>query len=230
MPQVINKGPINLNGPGITQGGSYYPESMQTNYESQAGVSAPQYYSSLDQSGNLRTPFVIDPTQSSAFKTMQDTATSTDLSPWAKMQEQSLANQTQSQRDQSNAQTQGATGTAIDKMMMSGNGADSGSRALALAMGDRSNIMANQNIGSQQTAQDLGIQQTDAQNKASMLGQVMNTQTSAQAANAQAGLQDLSNENQFEANRYTQQMQAWGAQKTADAQAQAAAQQGGGKK
>lgn len=214
---------------GVFQGGSYYPDAQQTNYESQAGVSAPQYYSSLDGDGNLKSPFQVDPTQSAVFKQMSDNAMSTDLSPWAKMQQQALQASTAQQRDQTNAQQMGANDTALQSLMLTGGGTNSGSRAMTAAMGDKANIMANQNIGSQSAASDLSIQQQDAQNKAAMLGQVANTETSAQAANAGTANQDLSNENQFAANRYTQQMQAWGAQKTADAQAQAAGKSGGKK-
>jgi len=210
----------------IDEGGSYFPTYSQTGYEKEAGISAPQYLSSLDSSGALKTPFAIDPTQSEAFRAMQQTAQSTDLSPWAKMQEQSLGTQTAQQRDQTNAQGQGSTNAAMEQLMTSGNGLDSGSRALVTGMGARSNIMANQNIGAQQTANDLQIQQQDAQTKASMLGQVANAETGAQAANAQTANQDLQNANVFSSNRYNQQMQAWGANKTADAQVAAAGSAG----
>lgn len=213
---------------GVLAQGSYFPGTTQTTFEKSAGVAAPDYYSSLDANGNLKSPFAVDPTKSDAFNQMKQISGSTDLSPWAQMQRQQLQLQTSGLRDQTNSQQQGANDQAMQQLMTHGNGADSGSRGLVAAMGEKSNIMANQNIGSQAAGQDLGIQQADAQNKASMMGQVANTETSALGANAQSGLNDLQNENLFAGNRYAQQMQAWGANKTADAQASAAGR--GGKK
>jgi hypothetical protein len=212
---------------GVEQSGSFYPGSTQTNFEKQAGVNAQQYYSMLDANGQLKSPFAVDPTKSDSFNQMKATANSTALSPWAAMQEKSLGLQTSGLRDQTNAQQQGANDTAMQQLMTQGGGSNSGARALVAAMGSKANIMANQNIGSQAAGQDLGIQQADAQNKAQMLGQVANTETSALGANAQTGINDLAQENTFASNRYNQQMQAWGAAQTANAQAAAA---GGGKK
>lgn len=225
MPQLIHGIPQG----GVKAAGSYFPGTTQTDYEARAGVSNPSYESALDAFGNLKTPFAVDPTKSDAFNSMKSISTSTDLSPWALMQQQGLGVQTQGLRDQTNAQQQGASDTAMQQLMTTGGGGNSGNRALIAAMGAKSNIMANQNIGSQSAAQDLSIQQADAQNKASMLGQVANTETSAIGANAATGNQDLSNANLFESNRYNQQMQAWGAEKTAQAQAQAANSRGGKK-
>jgi hypothetical protein len=226
---IVNKTPVPTPIAGVNQAGTYYPTSTQTSFEKSAGVSAPDYYSSLGANGQLKSPFQVDPSQSATFKAMQDNAMSTELSPWAKMQQQALDASTLQQRDQSNAQQMGANDTALQSLALTGGGTNAGSRALTAAMGEKANIMANQNIGSQSAAQNLSIQQADAQSKAAMLGQVANTETGAQAANAGTANQDLSNENQFASNRYTQQMQAWGAAKTADAQ-RAAAGGGGGKK
>lgn len=212
---------------GVMQGGSYYPQSTQTSFEKQAGVDAPQYYSSLDSSGNLKTPFQVDPTKSAAFQQMSGIASSSALSPWAQMQMDSNTNATSQQRDQLNAQTQGSNDSAMQNLMVAGGGANSGARAFLAAQGAKQGIQGNQNIGFQSQQNALGIQQADAQNKQQLLGQVANTETGAQAANSASGLQDMSNANQFAANRYSQQMQAWGAQQSADAQRAAA---GGGKK
>lgn len=209
--------------PGVNAGGSYYPQATQTGYEKSAGVDAPNYLSLLDETGQLKAPFAYDPTQSSAFSQMAGIAQDTSqLSPWAQLQQQQLGEQTLSARDASNTSNLGATNQAIQAAMLAGGGMDSGAVQNSLNQGARAGTMANQNILNQQLQGNLGIAQADAQNKQALLGQVSNAETGALAANAQTGVGDINNQNQFNANRYSQQMSAWGAQKTAEAQAAAA--------
>lgn len=203
---------------GINAGGSYFPQATQTDYEKKAGVGTPQYMSMLDESGKLKAPFQFNPSNSAAFQKMSGIAMDPGLSPWASLQKTSLAEQTKSARDNANATAQGSTTNALDKLASTGGGVSGGANLWAAMQGARNATQANQNISNQQMMSELGLEQTDAQNKQQMLGQVSNTETGAEAANTQSGLSDLQNQNAFNTNRYNQQMAAWGAQKTADAQ------------
>lgn len=212
---------------GINAGGSFYPQATQTGYENQAGIAAPQYLSLLDQGGQLKAPFKFDPSQSDMFNQLKQTATSTDLSPWAQMQREALGQQTTDALDKSNTQSQGTTDQAMQQLMSTGGGMGGGAQLALAGMGARNATMAGQNIRNQQTAQDIAIRQGDATNKAQMLGQAANTEVGALGANVHTGIQDLTNQNAFSAQRYSDQMGAWGAAQTAEAQRQAAR---GGKK
>jgi hypothetical protein len=191
-------------------------------YEQKAGVTPPQYQSYLDSNGNLKSPYQVDPSQSSAFAQEKAIAQSGDLSPWAQLQMQQNTLSGQQQRDQANAGAQGQTSQAMAQLQATGGGVQGGQSTYLAAQGARNATMANQNIGAQQQQNALGIQQTDAQNKQNLLGQVANTETGAQAANAQSAMTDTNAANLFNSNRYQQQMAAWGASQTANGQQQAA--------
>lgn len=201
------------------------PYGITTNptwYEQRAGVNPQSYQSLLDANGNLKSGYAVDPSQSAAFKQMAGIAESSDLSPWAKLQMQSNDLNTLNARDQSNAQSMGQTNQALQNLQATGGGTSSGMAAFLAAQGARNATMANQNIGNQANLNALGIQSTDAQNKQQLLGQVANAETAAQSANAQSAINDTANANIFNSNRYNQQMQAYGAQQTANAQVTAA--------
>ncbi len=223
MPNVTNPTPGQ---PGyiapVSQSGTYYNTVPQGSFNTQAGIVQPQYESAVDASGQLKSPFSYDPTQSSAFNQEASMASSGQLSPWAQLQQQQLGLSTQQQKDASAAQSLGSTDQAIQQAQTIGGGLGSGGAQQLATQGARSNIMAQQNIGSQSEQQNLGIQQADASNMQAMLGQVANTQTGALAGNAQTANQDLQNSNLFNSNAYNTQMSAWGAQQTANAQRSAA--------
>lgn len=217
MPQVQTQAV-----PGINSGGSYFQQATPAPYETQAGVATPQYLSMLDENGNLKSPFQFDPSKSSAFMQEKGIAQDTSqLSPWAQLQQQQLHMQTQGARDAANTSALGSTHQAMDQMMTTGGGLSSGALQNLTAQGARNATMANQNILNQETGGNLSIAQQDALNKQQILGQVANTETGALAANTQTGVGDLSNQNIFNTNRYNQQMSAWGAGQTADAQSRA---------
>lgn len=200
----------------------YGIDRTQNIYERAAGTLPPAYQSFLDANGNLKSSYTVDPNQSAAFKQLNDIASSSELTPWAKLQLQSNDLSTLNQRDASNRQTQGATNQALQQMMATGGGTSSGASAFLAAQGAKNAVNANQAIGNQAALSALGIQSTDAQTKQSLLGKVADAQTSAQSANAQAAMNDTLAANTFNANRYNQQMQAYGAAQTAGAQVQAA--------
>lgn len=200
----------------------YGIDQTRNMYEIAAGTNPPKYQSFLDSDGNLKQSYAYDPSKSNAFKQMSDIATSSDLSPWAKLQLQSNDLTTVNNRDKSNMQSQGATNQAMQQMMATGGGSSSGAAAFLASQGARNATMANQAISNQAALSALGIQATDAKDKQNLLGQVANTETGALSANAQTAMQDTTAANVFNANRYNQQMAAYGAGQTADAQRSAA--------
>jgi hypothetical protein len=220
-PQVLPGGENGANNPyGIT--------TTRNRYENAADTNPPAFASMLDSAGALKGPYRVDPNQSDAFRKMKGIGMSSDLSPWAALQMQQNDLSTAHQRDQTNAQAMGANDQAMQQLMTTGGGSNSGAAAFLASQGQHDNIMANQNIGGQAEQNALGIMSQDEQNKMGILGQAANTETGAQASNAGIAAQDTATANLFNANRYHEQMAAWGAEQTANGQAAAAG--GGGKK
>jgi hypothetical protein len=188
-----------------------------------APMAPPQYQSMVDPTtGKLLSQYAYDPNQSSAFSQMAKEAQSPDLTPWAKLQQQQNQLSAQNQKDLSAATAQGATDQARQAMMATGGGTNSGASAFLAAQGARNQMLGAQNINNQAGANNLSIEQADAQNKQQMLGTVASGQVAGLATNAQTQAQNLNNQNAWNANNYNQQMQAWGANQTANAQAVAA--------
>lgn len=196
--------------------------------EAKAGVTPPKFFSMLNPDGSLRYQYSANPNDSAAFRKMSDISQSADLSPWAAMQMQQNNLSTSMQRDRMNAQLMGANDQAMQKLMSTGGGSNSGAAAFLAQQGQRDKIMGNQNIGSLAQQNALNIQLNDAQNKQNMLGQVANAETGAQAANARTAMQDTTGANLFGANRYHELMAAYGAEQTAQGQRDAANNSGGG--
>jgi hypothetical protein len=207
----------------------YGTDTTQSNQEAAAGVKAQPFYSMLNPDGSLNKNYQVDPSQSSAFNQEAQYAQSADLSPWAQLQMQQNKNTTMNQKDQGAAQAMGANDQAMQQLMTTGGGTNSGTAAILGMNNQRNQVMNNQNINNQSQQNALGIQATDAQNKQTALGQVANTETAAQAANAGAAQQDTTYANTYAATRYNTQMQAYGAQQTANAQVVAANNSGGKK-
>lgn len=229
MQQMVNSGQLapTPQMPGSATNNPYSIDYRQMPSEVAAGTNPMPFYSMLDSNGNLKAPYANDPSKSQAFSQMKGVAESADLSPWASLQMQQNTLASQNQRESLNAQTQGQTDQAMSKLMSTGGGTGSGGAAFLASQGAKNDVMGNQEIARQEQANALGIQQTDAQNKQNLLGQVANTETGAAAANAATAAGDTQNANIFSANRYNQLMAAYGAKQTAEGQRAAG---GGGKK
>lgn len=208
--------------PGSAPANYYGMTTTPDTNEQAAGVQAQPFYSMMNPSGQLQSPYSVDPSQSTAFNQEAQTAESGSLSPWAAMQMQTNQLQTQTSKDQNAAQAQGATDQAMQNIETQGGGASSGAQQQVAMGGARAQTMANQQANNAGNLNALNIEQTDAQNKQSMLGQVASTQTAAQAANAATAQTDTQNANLYSTNRYNQQMGAYGSQQTANAQRSAA--------
>ncbi len=195
--------------------------SMSDYIYNESGIQSPSYVSLTNADGSLKSQYSYDPMQSSAFAKEAAIANDPGLSQWATLQQQSNNSATQKQQDLSASRSLGSTNQAMQQMEATGGGSNSGASAFLASQGARNQMMAGQNISSQGAANNLNIAQSDAQNKQQMLGQVASAQTAALAANANTQLTANQSQNAFNANQYNQQMAAWGAQQTANAQTSA---------
>lgn len=101
-------------------------------------------------------------------------------------------------------------------------GLGGGARNRMAMQGARDLMMARQGISRGGMLDRLGISQTDEDRRQQLLKQVADTELSGQEKNLGLMTGDVTNKAQFDANRYAQQMQAWGASQAAGAQSRAA--------
>lgn len=158
----------------------------------------------------------------------------TGPSTWAKLSGQMQDQQAISERSRAAAAAAGAGADARSQLAMRG-GLDSGGR-MSLAKAQMRNQMQGQQDISQQKGQNmLQIGINDEQNRISQLGQIPGLEAQAMAPQlqkAQMGIQanqfDIGNQvknasalNDYNSNQYNQKMQAWAANKQANATANA---------
>lgn len=202
--------------------------SEANKFEKEAGVTPPGYEGVRDvKTGQLLDQYKVDPYKGEALQALKSQAFAQGDSPWAKMQlekqnlEQSgMADQAGKMQAQGLAQAQG-------NLMRQG-GMSSGARTRMAMQGARDLSRSQQDVARQGIGQRLGIQEQDIGRKEDMLKSFGNLETQAQGSDLAQSTGDINRKAMFDMERYKQQMQAWGAGKTADAQKAAAG--GGGKK
>jgi len=212
------------------QKGPGYQNFDQNEFEKQAGVLPPGYEGVRDvNTGQLIDQFKVNPFTGEASKRLRDEALSTGPSEWAKnaLQKQKFDEQQalgksglQQQMQQSNAQSQ----------LMRQGGLAGGARTSLARSGARDALMASQNVGAQGIQQRYGINDTDAQRRQQLLGTTADVERQADLANQKTLQDEIQRKAVFDANRYNQQMSAWGAKQAADATRAAGQKSGGGKK
>jgi hypothetical protein len=206
----------------------------------------PDWEGIRDHKGNLREQFRLNKDadvgiDQRAIDAIRQKGMSTGDSAWAQMQLQKSQMDAQNQRQ--NLATQGASSAAQARngMAMRG-GVSAGARERIARSSARDQMMGQQQVGRDLNAQNLNIRTQDEQ----MKNDALKTTMGADQANAQMGLQnrdyrgnvDLQNRNaamldvegkgRFDLSVYKDKMAAYGASKTADAQAKSSG--GGGKK
>lgn len=195
--------------------------------EQQAGAKPPDFESMRDKDGNLKSNFQINPYAGKAQQALEGEAFAQGDSPWAKMQTQQLNQEQLQARDQVAKQGAQALGQGQAELARFG-GLGGGARE-RMAMGGAKNLMlANQDINRQGMMGRMGIGQQDLARKQGLLSNFANAENQAQQGNIGSMQGDIANKQSFDMNRYNQIMQAWSANKSAQAQAQAA-NSGGGK-
>lgn len=192
--------------PGI----KHYAASEQ---ERQAGVTPPSFEGMRDiNTGELLKEFTFDPYSGEAVQALKGEAFGTSQdSPWLKLQR---ARELQDMDLASKQALQGMS-QAQAQMAMTG-GLSSGARERMSRGGARDIMLARQAVARGGTQARLGRQ-------ADLLGSFADLERQAQLENIGTRKQDLSSLSAFDANRYNQQMSAYGAKQAAEGQRAAAA-------
>lgn len=199
-----------------------YDGSTLSDFERQAGVISPKYESLRSADGmSLRKEFQMDPTKSGAFKSIRDQAMSTAPSAWAQLALQKQNLEQQNATDLASKQLQQGQSMAAGNLARIG-GLGGGARTRMAVQGAKDLMLQQQGIGRQGMLDRLGISTQDEQTRQGLLKSVADTELGSQEKNLGLMTGDITNKAQFDANRYNQQMQAWGANRAANAQMQAA--------
>ena len=196
--------------------------------EISAGVTPPKYEGFRNAAGtDLLDQFKYDPSKSSAFNMQRTQAMDAGPSVWAQLQTQAQQLDQNKQIDQAAKSNLAGQSMAASNLARLG-GLGGGARTRLAMQGAKDLMMNRQGIDQAGQLARLGIQSQDAQNKQNMLNNVTNTELAGQEKNLSAMTGDVANKSQFDINRYNKQMEAWGAQQSANAMRNAAS--GGGKK
>lgn len=203
-------------------------KSQQSIQEQRAGINPADYEGVRNvQTGELLSQYAFDPTKSEAFSRQRAQALDQGPSEWAKLQTQRQQMEEQNQRDIANKQAQQGISQATSSLARMG-GMGGGARNRMALQGAKDLMFQGQNISRQGMADRMGIATQDEQTRQNLLNQVSGTELQGQQTNLATLGTDITRKAAFDANRYNQQMSAWGAKQTADAQR--AASGGGGKK
>lgn len=200
------------------------PQSAQ---EKKAGVKSPDYRGVVDvRTGELIDKYKMDPYQGEAMKALKEQAFAQGDSPWAKMQlQKQQMEELQGKEGAGRAQNR-ALAEAQGQLLRTG-GVSSGARARMAMQSAKDAARAQQEVARGGMAARLGIGQQDLDRKQGLLQKFGDVETASQQANIGQLTGDINRKAMFDMERYKQQMQAYGAQQAANAQASAG---GGGKK
>lgn len=210
--------------------GPGYEAFEQNQFEKQAGVTPPGYEGARNiKTGQLLDAFKADAFRGEASKRLRDEALSTGPSQWAKTALGKQSFEESQARGNVGLQQQQAQSSAMANLARTG-GLGGGARTSLARSGARDALMAQQGVANQGILARYGINQTDTERRQQLLGQTSEAERAADTANIATMKQELQNRAVFDANRYNQQMQAWGAKQSADATRAAGSGGGGGKK
>lgn len=191
--------------------------------EKESGIVAPQFgdTSLTDANGNLKQNFTFDPTKSDAYNTLNTQATSTG--PTAIAQAQLNAQGIDEGNLQQHTAQQGLSQLAQNQAMLAQTGGlSSGARERGAMASGKNALLQRQQVGMQGNQQRAGIMSNDANLKQNALQSVEGTQLGAQNTNLSNLVGNQQNNALWNAHNYDQQMAAWGAGQTANAQQKAA--------
>lgn len=199
-----------------------------TAIEARSGIKAPAYSGLTDSAGNLQDRYKYDPTKSAAFVKMQEQAMAAPgESPWAKVQMQQQALEQSGAQDMA-ARTQAQALAQAQSGLARFGGLSGGARTRLAMQGQKDLLGAQQNVANQGLQSRLGITGQDIGRQQDLLGKVGTTELEGQGQNLNALTGDVKNKAAFDAERYAQQMAAYGAEQTARGQVAAAKSGGGG--
>lgn len=176
--------------------------------EKKAGVTPPSFEGMRDvNTGQLLAEYTFDPYSGEAVQALKGEAFGTSKdSPWLKLQK------AREMEGMDLASKQALQGQAQAQAQLAMTGGIGGGARERLARGGAKDLMlARQGIVRQGTQERLGRQ-------GELLGSFADLERQAQAANIDTRKQALAAQAEFDANRYNQQMAAYGAKQAADAQ------------
>ena len=182
------------------------------------GIQKAGYTMLRDKDGNLDARFqeTLDPT----LAKLRDKFDVEGDTKWATLQREQLANQMSEAEDRARLQGNTALATAQDRLAM--RGGLRGGAGERMMMGNQRALMSRmQGLGAENRAGNLRLSIADEEMKNKVLGQVGQTSQGIQGRNISTLRDDIANQNQFEAQRYSDDMQAYGARETAKAQRKA---------
>ena len=183
------------------------------------GIQKAGYTMLRDKEGNLDKRFqeTLDPT----LAKLRDKYDVEGDTKWATLQRQQLANQMSEAEDRARLQGNTALATAQDRLAMRG-GLRSGAGERMMMGNQRALMSRMQGLGAENRAGNLRLSIADEEMKNKVLGQVGQTSQGIQGRNIGRLQEDIMAQNQFESQRYSDDMAAYGARKTAEAQRKAA--------
>jgi len=198
--------------------------------EKRSMIKAPTYESLRDpETGELQSQYAYDPSKSEAYGVLRDQAMAAPgESPWAKMQMEKQQLSEQGALDNTATSSAQAVAQAQSNLARMG-GLGGGARTRLASQGAKDSMLAQQGTRRAGIEQRLGIGEADIGRQQDMLGRLADEQLGGQKLNLGSLTGDVKDQAKFDLNRYEQQMGAWGAEQTANAQ-RAAAKKGGKKK
>lgn len=219
-----------------SQGDRRY-ENSQLTYDKDGKPVAPLFESGRDKDGNLLSQYQINAgadvtADRSALDAMKTTALSNGPSPWASMMLEKQK-QEQSQAADNAALANASQLNAAKSQMAQTGGLGAGSRERLSKSSMVNGLLSQQNVNRQGSLDRANIGVQDEQQKLGLLNNVQGQEnnqaqlgmqnrqyaTGVDQANTQMAMTDMNAKRAFDANSYNQAMQAWGAAKSADAQA-----------
>jgi hypothetical protein len=202
--------------------GPGYRSVSQGSKERAAGVTPPGFEGVRDvKTGQLLSQYKTDPYAGEALQALKGQAFAQGDSPWAKMQLDKQAMEQSGAADSAaQAQAQGLA-QAQGNLMRQG-GLSSGARTRMAMQGARDLAMAQQGVAGQGMKARLGIQEQDLNRKQDLLGKFGDAEAAATQQNIGLATGDIKAGTAFDMDRYGKQMEAYGAEKTAEGQRAAA--------
>lgn len=155
-----------------------------------------------------------------SYQALQDKAMAQGDSVAAGLQRQQAQNYYNTGMGDLAQQSAAQQAQARNSLAMRG-GLGGGARERLAGQGALAQMQGQQGLGRNLANQNLGISLQDEINKNNLLGKVGNVEQQIQANNIGTLSQDYANQNRFTGGMYGEDMRAYGAQKQAQAQAQA---------
>jgi len=209
---------------GVGKGDYYTPEGSTYGRikggSSPAGFDRPDYVMMRDPAtGQLHENFQLG--MGDSYGALKDKAMTVGDTPWAQMMREKVALDKAQQMGSAVTQGQGQVSGARNRLAMTGGLTRGASERLE--SGGIGNLMrARQEVGRGANLNNLNISLQDEENKNQMLGQIGGVEQKIQGGNVGNLMRDIASENEMSRSNYAEDMGAWGAAQSGQAQVDAA--------